>query len=381
MLSHRNLVAEAYIIHLQGREHAARQVERETFIPQEYRHLAHLPHSHISGLFGYFISAFYGGQTIFWMRKYEWKSFLAYAKKYKITILFTVPSIWLRISKSPDVRDQFSTLHAANTGSAAMGADLQTAASAKTGMAKDALISPSWGLSETTGGVTMSPAHVNDERGSLGPILPGMELRYAHQCLRCFVSSTNVGNRLVDDLFKDVPDGVPGELLVRGPTVMNGYFNNPTATAAAFHDDWFCTGDIAICKEGKFYIVDRKKELIKYKGLQIAPVELENVLITHRNVLEAAVVGVPSLEDESSEVPRAYVVVDAGNDVIEEDIKAFVADRVARYKQLRGGVVFVKQIPKNSSGKILRRVLREQAKTETQEPTYWQQPGPTRARL
>lgn len=171
---------------------------------------------------------------------------------------------------------------------------------------------------------------------------------------------------------------------------MNGYYNNPAATRNTFHHDWLCTGDIAIRRKGRFYMVDRKKELIKYKGLQIAPAELEGVLVTHPAIQEAAVIGVRSLEDPSSELPRAYVVraVDAicsteelasapgtldsrkkeitssPPNVTEADVQMYVKDRLSPYKQLRGGVVFVKDIPKNATGKILRKELRERAAVE-----------------
>ncbi|KAI1621765.1 hypothetical protein EDD37DRAFT_567141 [Exophiala viscosa] len=346
MLSHANLVSQVFITHFQGREAAHKQLEQGTYEHVDFRTLAHLPASHISGLFGYFISAFYGGGTVVWMRKYQWDQFLRYAKQYRITYLFTVPSIYLRIAKSPDVTDQFAWLKDASTGSAPMGAILQTTASARLGIAEGALIAPSWGLSETTGALTMGQSHQDDGMGSLGPILP---------CLKV---------RLVDDDYNDVNDGEPGELLVRGPTVMRGYLNNASATKDAFHDGWFRTGDIAVRRTGKFYMVDRKKELLKYKGLQIAPAELEHLLVTHPAILEAAVIGVPAPDDPSSELPRAYVTVVGTARVSVEEVKGFVKAGVAPYKQLRGGLVFIDEIPKNASGKILRRELRERAKKE-----------------
>lgn len=177
MLSHTNLVVQTFITHFQGREAAYKQIGQGTFVEQQNRTLAHLPSSHISGLFGYFISPFYGGGTVFWMRKYDWTQFLHYAKQYQITNLFTVPSIWLRISKSPEVTDQFSHLVVASTGSAPMDSALQRTASTKLGIGEDVLVGPSWGLTETTGGVTMTPSLQNDEKGTLGQILPGLEIR------------------------------------------------------------------------------------------------------------------------------------------------------------------------------------------------------------
>lgn len=188
------------------------------------------------------------------------------------------------------------------------------------------------------------PRGSSDTTGSISPVMPNMELR------------------IVDDDYRDVQPGQPGEIIVRGPFVTNGYYDNPEATAGTFHDGWFLTGDIAMETEGKFYIVDRKKELIKYKGLQVAPAELEGLLITHKEIEEAAVVGVPI--EGGSEVPRAYVVLRSAGALSEDDVKQFVKGRLADYKQLRGGVRFVDELPKNAVGKILRRELRDRAKAE-----------------
>lgn len=170
-------MAQVHFIHYQGREHAAEQVRLGTYQGFESRTLAHLPASHISGLFGYFISHFYGAGVVFWMAKYEWNAFLHYNRQHKITSLFTVPSIWLRILKSSDVTDQFVYLRESSSGSAPMDANLQDAISQRLAMAQDRVVVPSWGLSETTGAVTFAPSHHNNEHGSLGPILPCLELR------------------------------------------------------------------------------------------------------------------------------------------------------------------------------------------------------------
>lgn len=188
------------------------------------------------------------------------------------------------------------------------------------------------------------PRGSTDATGSLSPVLPNMQVR------------------LVDESHADVPPGHPGELVVRGPFVTNGYYDDAAATAASFHAGWFLTGDIAVERAGKFYIVDRKKELIKYKGLQVAPAELEGVLIAHEGIEEAAVVGVPV--EGGSEVPRAYVVRRKGWDVGEEEVLAWVGGKVARYKWLRGGVRFLDELPKNAVGKLLRRELRDRAREE-----------------
>lgn len=346
MLSHTNLVAEAYLGALNGRAWAAKEVEKGTFEPKEYTTLAHLPISHIAGLFGYMVFPFYGGGTVYWLRKYSWPALLEAMKSYKITAFYTVLSIFLRISKSPEVTDHFRHLVGASTGAAPMDSVLQRSTNPRLGDGKNIFVGQTWGLSETTGAVTAPTKESPDDTGSIGHILPSVELR------------------LVDENFKDVKPGTEGELLVQSPLVTSGYHDNPEATKASFHDGWFCTGDIGVCRNDKFYVVDRKKELLKYKGLQVAPAELEGVLFTHPQIREAAVVGVPAPGDPGTDWPRAYVVPVEGEKVSEEEVQEFVKERVAPYKQLRGGVVFIDEIPKNAIGKFLRRELRERAKRE-----------------
>jgi acyl-CoA synthetase (AMP-forming)/AMP-acid ligase II len=164
----------------------------------------------------------------------------------------------------------------------------------------------------------------------------------------------NTECRLIDVATgEDVPEGGTGELLVRGPQVMKGYLNDPDATAATLDDGWLHTGDIATVDErGYFSIVDRVKELIKFKGFQVAPAELEALLIGHPDIADAAVVGSP--DPSAGEVPKAFVV--AGGQISADEIMAYVAERVAPHKKLRK-VEFVSEIPKAASGKILRREL------------------------
>jgi len=151
-----------------------------------------------------------------------------------------------------------------------------------------------------------------------------------------------------------------GEVWVRGPQVMKGYLNNEAATAATIDaESWLHTGDIGhVDADGHLYVVDRLKELIKYKGFQVPPAELEALLLTHPAIGDAAVIGLP--DEEAGEVPVGYVVLKPGAEPSEEDIIEFVAGKVAHFKQLRR-VTIVDAIPKSASGKILRRVLKEQA--------------------
>jgi len=155
-----------------------------------------------------------------------------------------------------------------------------------------------------------------------------------------------------------VGHGVQGELWVRGPQVMAGYLNNPTETASTVDGDgWLHTGDLGwVDTDGHFFIADRIKELIKYKGFQVPPAELEGLLLTHPEVADAAVIGRP--DDEAGEIPIAFVVLAHGATSTADDVRSFVNGQVARYKHL-GDVVVIGAIPKSPSGKILRRKLRD----------------------
>jgi acyl-CoA synthetase (AMP-forming)/AMP-acid ligase II len=168
------------------------------------------------------------------------------------------------------------------------------------------------------------------------------------------VPAPNTECRLVDTATGKDAAGEPGELWIRGPQVMKGYLNNPEATAHTVDaDGWLRTGDVArVDEDGAFVIVDRVKELIKYKGYQIAPAELEALLLTHPAIADAAVIPLP--DEAAGEVPKAFVV--ASGSITPEEVTAFVAERVAAYKKVRA-VQLVEEIPKSPSGKILRRLL------------------------
>ena len=169
--------------------------------------------------------------------------------------------------------------------------------------------------------------------------------------------------KLVDEEDKEVAHGERGEIWVRGPNIMKGYWQKPDATKETLTPDgWLKTGDIAyLDKHNRFFIVDRKKELIKVKGNQVAPAELEALLLDHAAIADAAVIGV-IIDDE--EYPRAYIVLAQDKQATETEIQDWLAKQVAKHKRLVGGVKFVDAIPKNPSGKILRKILRDQAKAE-----------------
>jgi acyl-CoA synthetase (AMP-forming)/AMP-acid ligase II len=201
-------------------------------------------------------------------------------------------------------------------------------------------------MTETSGLVSTTPADdpAKAKPGSVGPLVPNTE------------------GRIVDPATgEDLVAGEEGELRVRGPQVMKGYLDRPDATAATIDaDGWLRTGDLCRADEdGYLYVVDRLKELIKYKAYQVAPAELEAVLLSHPKVADAAVVGSP--DEEAGELPKAFVV--AKGEPTAEEIVSFVAERVAPHKKIRR-VEFVEEIPKSPSGKILRRVLIERERQQ-----------------
>ncbi|KAI0018504.1 acetyl-CoA synthetase-like protein [Xylariomycetidae sp. FL0641] len=340
-LSHRNSVASCALTVKPLREYNAQHGPAG----HEYRSLAHLPAAHIAGVQGYLVNVCYLAGTCFWMPRFDFPRFCEYARRYRVTHMFTVPPIYLLIAKSPLVKDHFDTWIEATSGAAPMGSDLQIETARKIGKGAVAMMQ-TWGLSETCGSITVTPMELVHEApsGSVGALIPS-----------CYA-------KLVDDEEKDVKPGEPGEIWVKGPVVTQGYWRNDKATKDSFRDGWFCTGDIGVFKDGWFYIVDRKKELIKYKGNQVAPAELEAVLLSNPKILDAAVIGVPG---EGTEVPRAYVVANPKQISGKEIAEWFSKQGLARYKQLRGGVVFLDAIPKSPSGKILRKELRDMAKKES----------------
>ena len=185
--------------------------------------------------------------------------------------------------------------------------------------------------------------------GSAGRIVPNTEVK---------IMEVGTG--------QEAAAGQEGELLIRGPQIMKGYLNQPEETAACLdREGWYHTGDVGyVDPDGFFFIVDRTKELIKYKGLQVAPAELEALLITHPAVLDVAVVR--KSDEEAGEVPKAFVVLkpdEASRGTTADAIMGWVAERVAPHKRVRH-LEFVDQIPKSASGKILRRVLMDMDKAK-----------------
>lgn len=174
----------------------------------------------------------------------------------------------------------------------------------------------------------------------------------------CGVLAPNMNAKIISPEGKLLGYNQEGELCLRGPNVMKGYLNNEEATKSTLIDGWLHTGDVAVCYEnGYFAIVDRIKELIKYKGLQVVPAELESYLLGHPSIADAAVI--PREDQVAGEIPKAYVVLKPGKILGEKDVQDYIQDKVSHHKYLRGGVEFIPEIPKSASGKILRRILRD----------------------
>ncbi|KAL9952229.1 hypothetical protein ACROYT_G039451 [Oculina patagonica] len=256
-----------------------------------------------------------------------------------------VPPLVLFLAKHPMVdKYDLSSLKSLSSRAAALAKDLEIGVSKRLPYLES--VRQGFGMTELCGASHNIAPDRKMKPGSVGVLLPNLE---------CKIIDPETG--------KVLGPNQDGEMCIRGPIVMKGYLGNPEATARTIDSDgWLHTGDIGYYDEDEyFFIVDRLKELIKYKGYQVPPAELEAILITHPNIDDVAVIGVP--DRKAGELPKAFVV--RQGDVTSEAIMEFVAERVAPQKKLRGGVEFVDNIPKSSSGKILRRLLRKQEKQKS----------------
>ncbi len=300
--------------------------------------LCFLPFFHIYGMQVLMNLSLACGATVVTMPRFDLEQALTIIQNSKVTRFFAVPPIVLALAKHPLV-DQFdlSSLKQVFSGAAPLGAELAAEAAARVGCE----VVQGFGMTE------LSPVSHCTVVGDFRPGTSG-------------VTVPNTETRLVDpESGEDRGVGVEGELWVRGPQVMKGYLNNAEATRITIDEDgWLHTGDIAVVDEfGHVSIVDRLKELIKYKGFQVPPAELEALLLSHPKIADVAVIGVA--DEEAGEVPKAFVVPVPGSELTVDEVQAHVAQHVASYKQVRL-VEFVETIPKSASGKILRRMLRDQ---------------------
>jgi acyl-CoA synthetase (AMP-forming)/AMP-acid ligase II len=338
MLSHYNLVAQHTLVF----EHKPRPYDLSRLIALPMFHAATAPSTHVSPL--------RSGHVQYIMRRFEVNAFLTFCEKFSVTDLTLVPPMVTATVSSPlpmsEKKAKLASVRAALAGAAPLDKAMQ--ARFQELLSDGAPFTQVWAMTETSCFASLFYYPKDDDTGSVGRFVP------------------NVDVKLVDEEGRDISGfGVRGELCVRGPTIVRGYVGVPRDRDFD-SEGYFRTGDILYCDEKTrlWYIVDRKKELIKVRGFQVAPAELEGVLLAHPNVLDVAVIGVMS-PDGDSELPRAYVVKkDKAQDFREQQVAGWVEGRLAKYKKLEGGVKFVESIPKTPSGKILKRVLREQAKKE-----------------
>lgn len=285
------------------------------------------------------------------LRPFQPDTFCRLVKELKPTFLALVPPVLTLLTKHPAATPEaFDSVKQTICGAAPLDFETQSAFTKKTGVP----VHQAFGMTETTVGAL--GLHGDEASGSVG----------------CLWPATSARIRDVDS-GKTLGPGERGELLVKGPQVCKGYYGNPEATRVTFTDDGYLrTGDIAVVdpRTGEFSIVDRLKELIKYKGFQVAPAELEGVLVLHPVVAAAAVVGMQD-KDQGTELPVAFVELKTGDGQqdrkkVIEDIDSYVRSKVSHHKYLRGGIRILDKVPFSASGKILRKEIRKLLEAEIQ---------------
>lgn len=324
MLTHRNLVANL------------EQTRAGWNIGPDDVLAAVLPFFHIYGFTIVLDSGLLAGATVVTLPQYDRRAYLGLIEEHRATRAYLVPPMVLDLATAPEVaRYDLSSLRFAVCGAAPLDVAVAQRAERRIGCP----VRQGYGMTEASPGTHQ----VTDAEFATSP--PGCVGR---------ISPSTAARLVVPGTDRDTEPGKAGEILVKGPQVMAGYLNDPVATARTITDGWLHTGDLArVDTEGRFWIVDRIKELIKYKGFQVAPAELEALLRAHPDVLDAGVTGVPHAT--GGEAPKAYVV--AARPLDPDELMAWVASRVGPHKKVRA-VEFVPQIPKSPSGKILRRLLR-----------------------
>ncbi|EMF26966.1 MULTISPECIES: 4-coumarate--CoA ligase family protein [Streptomyces] len=306
------------------------------------RILAVLPFFHIYGLTALMNAPLRHGATVVVLPRFDLEQFLAAVQNHRITALYVAPPIVLALAKHPLVAEyDLSSLKYVISAAAPLDAHLAAACARRLGLPP---VGQAYGMTELSPGTHVVPLDLMEEAppGTVGKLIAGTEMRIVS----------------LDDPGKDLGPGESGEILIRGPQVMKGYLGRPDATAAMIDEDgWLHTGDVGHADDdGWLFVVDRVKELIKYKGFQVAPAELEALLLTHPGVADAAVIGV--YNEDGNEVPHAFVVRHpSAPDLTEGEVMLHVAERVAPYKRVRH-VTFIDGVPRAASGKILRRELR-----------------------
>ncbi|KAL4028802.1 hypothetical protein IC575_012013 [Cucumis melo] len=303
-----------------------------------------LPLFHIYSLNSVLLCGLRVGAAILILQKYDMSSLLRLIQIHKATIAPFVPPIVLDFAKNPDIHNyNLSSIRIVMSGAAPMGKDLEDTVKARL---PNAILGQGYGMTEAGPVLSMclgfAKEPFNVKSGACGTVVRNAEMKIIHP-----QSSLSL------------PRNHPGEICIRGPQIMKGYLNNEEATEKTIDKDgWLHTGDLGfIDDDDEIFIVDRLKELIKYKGYQVAPAELEALLTSNPNITSAAVI--PMEDEAAGEIPVAFVVRSKGSKISENDIKNYISDQVIYYKRIRK-VFFVDSIPMAPSGKILRKVLKAQ---------------------
>lgn len=335
MLTHRNIVTN--LRQCEGMESFEGFEEPDVV-------LGVLPFFHIYGMVVVLQLTLAKGATLITMPRFDMEDFLGAVQKYKISIAPLVPPIVLGLAKHPVVDNyDLSSLRFVMSGAAPLSESLAQEA----GKRIDCRLAQGYGMTEASPVTHLTPTTFpNYKVGSLGMPVPNTEVMIVEP-----------------ESGKPLSQGESGEIWIRGPQIMKGYLARPEETAESIDaEGWYRTGDIGyVDDDGYFFAVDRLKELIKYKGMQVAPAELEALLLTHPAIADAAVIPVADLE--AGELPKACVVLRTDQKLDADKLMEFVSGKVAPHKRIRL-VEFVEQIPKSASGKILRRVLIEQERAK-----------------